>query len=335
MEVKKRNYKIDNLRGIAIFLVVLGHSMILYQKGWGYYKSNIEVPFLEQLKNIIDVIQMPLFISLSGFLFSYSASKTNLKKIVSGKAKRILIPYIIFSVFWMVPIRKMAHYTPYSGKNIINIIVQNILLCKDNGHLWFLPFLFVCFVIFYLQYAILNKLKMKRRTRNIILLLMGYFIYLEWWRIPQNIYGEEVFRSVGIYYFWFVMGFVINEFVKKQQKKDIDIRIKIVSGIIASVLIYGYIIGKFLSIFILRIIIVVTLFMIVPEKNNKILGFLSKKSFGIYLFHSPLVYIVFDQMAGKNPWLVISINMIVCGGLAVGLTILVGKTKYLKAIIGE
>lgn len=42
----KREYCVDNLRAIAILLVVLGHSIIIYDSGWGIATSEIEcLPF--------------------------------------------------------------------------------------------------------------------------------------------------------------------------------------------------------------------------------------------------------------------------------------------------
>lgn len=64
-----RNTKIVNIRAIAILLVVFGNSIILYSSTWNLYTSTNQVLILDYLKRIIDLIQMPLFFSISGFLF--------------------------------------------------------------------------------------------------------------------------------------------------------------------------------------------------------------------------------------------------------------------------
>lgn len=66
---QKRNYALDNIRAIAIIVVVLGHSIILYSSDWGAYNSAVYYPFLDYLKKFINLFQMPLFFSLSGYLF--------------------------------------------------------------------------------------------------------------------------------------------------------------------------------------------------------------------------------------------------------------------------
>ena len=62
--------KIVNLRALAIIIVVIGHSIILYSHKWGLYSTIYNVRFLDILKDWINLIQMPLFLSISGFLFA-------------------------------------------------------------------------------------------------------------------------------------------------------------------------------------------------------------------------------------------------------------------------
>ena len=69
-------------------------------------------------------------------------------------------------------------------------------------------------------------------------------------------------------------------------------------------------------------------------KTNKIIEYVSCNSFGIYLFHSPLVYITFSKMANYNPKIIIFINFVIFGGLALLLTNVIRILKV-KFIIGE
>lgn len=56
----ERNEKLDNLKGIAIFLVVWGHSL--------QYLNNGEFDFFENsLFQVIYSFHMPLFMVISGF----------------------------------------------------------------------------------------------------------------------------------------------------------------------------------------------------------------------------------------------------------------------------
>lgn len=71
----KRLLRLTNIRAMAIFMVVLGHSIILYSSAWNLYETSVSVPFLDMLKKIIDIPQMLLFFSLSGYLFVFSHQK--------------------------------------------------------------------------------------------------------------------------------------------------------------------------------------------------------------------------------------------------------------------
>ena len=158
-EANKRQYWIDNIRAIAIILVVIGHSIILYSSSWSIYKTNISAPYFDILKRIINVIQMPLFFALAGYLFYTTMRKRTLKTIFIDKLKRLMIPFLIFSFFWLLPIRLLIKYPNYQNQNLLkDIIVKKILLGADNGHLWYLPTLFLCFISYSIIIMIEEKL---------------------------------------------------------------------------------------------------------------------------------------------------------------------------------
>ncbi|MBE6153698.1 MAG: DUF418 domain-containing protein [Firmicutes bacterium] len=79
----KRDYLIDNIKGIMIFLVVLAHL----------FEFNI-TPKISFLLIIIYSFHMPVFVYYSGYLARYNASK-----IIKG----ILFPYLGIQIFsWLV-----------------------------------------------------------------------------------------------------------------------------------------------------------------------------------------------------------------------------------------
>lgn len=70
-----RNNKIVNIRALAIVLVVLGHSIILYLSQWDLYTTINSVPILDNFKKVIDIIQMPLFFPYLVFYFIIQSIK--------------------------------------------------------------------------------------------------------------------------------------------------------------------------------------------------------------------------------------------------------------------
>lgn len=100
---RQKNYLISNLRVLAILLVVLGHSIIIYDPNWTTYNTPFHSVFLVTLKKIINLFQMELFFSLSGFLFFYTTQKKfKIKSLLKKKtitlansisSHRIILPY--------------------------------------------------------------------------------------------------------------------------------------------------------------------------------------------------------------------------------------------------
>lgn len=291
---RKREGSITNLRAIAILMVVFGHSIILYSNNWNLYNTSWNVPFLNVLKECIDLIQMPLFFSISGYLFFYSYKTISFIDLVKKKFKRLLIPFISFSFLWLIPIRKLVRYTPYINKGIIDIFINYILLGKDNGHLWFLPCLFLCFILTYILFKILNKVEIFNKYRILISFVVSY-LFAYYFYLFNNFIASEILKAVCMQWIWFVLGFNINsckDYFKNKKRRDI-----LLLAIISFFLILCSIMKVFPYKRITVIITLISIYLSIPKKAISIAEFLSKNSFGVYLFHSPLIYITFTLMA--------------------------------------
>ena len=119
-----RDYSIDNLRAFSILIVMFGHSIILYSSQWSLYSTSIEVPFLDITKKIINIFQMPLFFSISGFLFYFTEKRKSLYKLIRDKLRRILLPFLVFAFGWLLPIRQLLEYDGYRSNSLFIIILK-------------------------------------------------------------------------------------------------------------------------------------------------------------------------------------------------------------------
>lgn len=146
------------LRCIAIIIVVLGHSIILYSSEWSLFETEYSLPCLDVVKKIINLFQLPLFFSISGYLINKS-NEYSLKNCILKKSKRLLVPYLFCALLWMIPIRCVIDYRWQIGNDISwwKALCKIIILGNDNGHLWYLPTLFLCFVCNYLMDYIHKK----------------------------------------------------------------------------------------------------------------------------------------------------------------------------------
>jgi len=144
--------RIVNLRALAIILIVLGHSIIIYDPTFDLLKSDIDVPVLASLKHFISFIQLKLFFSISGYLLYFTINKkkgfqlSNYTAFIIKKARRLLIPMLVICFFWMDPVKVWLHIEGYTPD--INFVVSQLELV-NIGHLWYLPCLFLIFVLSY------------------------------------------------------------------------------------------------------------------------------------------------------------------------------------------
>lgn len=88
----KRNLEVDVIKAICIILVVIGHIIPLYVYP-ETFKSNI-------VFKICYSFHMPLFIFIGGGVSSYkSVEKISQNQWIIARFKRLMIPYIIWSIF--------------------------------------------------------------------------------------------------------------------------------------------------------------------------------------------------------------------------------------------
>jgi fucose 4-O-acetylase-like acetyltransferase len=192
--MKKYYEEVTNIKGLAILLVLLGHSII-------YVPINLmEVEWCKTLYNYIYYFHMPLFFIASGFLYNYS---NNYKEYVANKVNRILVPYFIFGTLDLIS-RNMFPSLMHRDISMIDNI-KSILL--SGGQYWFLYTLFIIFLI----YPIVEKLFKNKICETIFLisvLVISQF----------NITDLFLFNSVMKYLFYFILGYLV--------KKNYDDRIK-------------------------------------------------------------------------------------------------------------
>lgn len=308
---------------------MFGHSIIIYSSNWSLYESSIQVPVLDCAKQIINLIQMPVFFSLSGFLFLNTLKKnSSIKSILWMKVKRLLIPFLVFSFFWLLPIRLIINYPGYSGKSIIDIMWKEIILGYDNGHMWYLPTLLLCFILSILLYRYVF-LSVCEKKRPIVMGGFSLIIYA----IGILIVLPPYIKNVCLWYWWFVFGLLIKEFEHILEEISLVIKIiLLVLTVVVTVMVIenNNIVFQFLG----SICWGGTFYICIQNKKNHLLNKLSEYSFGMYLLHSPLVYITYTYMNDSFPLLIVVINFCVYGMICFVMTGLIKKSKV-KCIIGE
>jgi peptidoglycan/LPS O-acetylase OafA/YrhL len=316
---KMKNQKIVNIRAIAIIIVVLGHSIILYSNSWGIYESIYNISFLNKLKEIINLIQMPIFFSISGYLFYYSINKkVTFVNFIKNKFKRLIIPFIFVGLFYMIPIKMLINYPGYNEHGYFYVI-KNFFNGNDSGHLWYLPTLFLIFIIAKLIFV-------KTNNKNAIVYIILFFLSYLSIKLNINIYLKNTL--INIIYFY--TGLLINKYednIVRLNKKTIII-------LFAILVVISFIVKSSILTIVIGIVSILLIYLVVPSKKCKIVDKISKNSFGIYLFHSPLIYVTYSYLNNYYPIIVITLNFLIFGVISFYLTNIIRSTK-LKMIIGE
>ena len=317
--MKKINYNIVFIRFLAILIVMFGHSIIIYDSNWGLFTTTVNSNTLVFIKHIINIIQMPIWFAMAGYLYYFSLKKNkNILSVFKDKFKKLLLPFLIIGLMYLIPIRYLVSYFNYVDHSIIYNIIHNLILGFDNGHLWYLPTLFIIFLIF-------NFYKDNNKYIDIVI-----FILLIYLNIISNHFPTYLYY-VSFYLIFFYLGILFNKYNLISNLKTYYSII-----IILILIIYNLFINNSLILLLVQFISLILLFKIDFTKLGKlkIINCISNNSYGMYLFHSPLVYLTFKFLPNISPILMIIINFIVFGSISYIITYLIRKTKF-KFIIGE
>lgn len=311
------NQQIVLIRAIAILIVMLGHSIILYDPSWNIYSTKVQAPYFILLKSTINVIQMPLFFSVSGFLFYYGINQRNLWQLIKNKFFRLIVPYFCITFFWMDPIKLLLKVPGYDTHSLLFLIKEQLLF-QNNGHLWFLPCLFSVFILVYLLVQFVK--------RDIVIGAFLLTCCLFYYKFP-SFFEISLVAQYSVYFF---AGYLSNKYSNLLM---IDNKIKLsffFVCLISSIIISNTL---FRTGAVLCMIYVLYQCNIIINKLALIMGRISKASYGLYLFHSPLIYITYTYFRDVHPLLVFGLNFLVFGYVAFFVTQLFNHNR-LKWIIG-
>lgn len=322
-----RNTQICNLRVLAVLIVVLGHAIIIFDPDWSAwcgYSHKYSSEFLCSLKHVINSFQMELFFAVSGFCFYYSFGRlSNGKSFVYDKLKRLLIPFVVVGICWLIPLRYLAHYIGYENLNLFNII-KRVLLVQDAGHLWFLPVLFCVFMI-------ALGVRSLRWNVKILPLIVASCCFVIHRYIPNFIISQAM-----KYLIFFEFGYYINTYGLFNSRRVLWFGIIGFVGvaILIGLLSVKSVVPEIIVRFIIATFFVAALFLLIPNKTMPFIGILDRNSFGIYLFHSPILYIGMCYLAFLPPPIYIFLQLTAAIIVSLMLTVLLRRC-HCHFIIGE
>jgi|GEM_PF-389841 len=188
---RSKLFDIMIMRAVATIMVVAFHVYgVMYANHFPAMREKYYSMYYVLNQCILINIAMPLFIFVSGYLFIYLFQKQKYPTIgflIKNKIKRLIIPYLFFGIIMMI------------YPNTLDIAC---LLSGTYAHLWFLPMLFWCFVLFYLLIIFFRNICLSHWC--IIVLVVSFICsFYPYHYLP--------FPCMGLHYLehwfcWFCMG---------------------------------------------------------------------------------------------------------------------------------
>ncbi|MBR0257956.1 MAG: acyltransferase [Synergistaceae bacterium] len=181
--------EVDTLRGFAIFLVVLGHSII-------FFPVNLHENFYcEFVFRWLSSVHMPLMFMIAGFCWSCKDYAAYIRK----KFLRLVIPYVAFNILDMFPrflLSSLVRRPRSFGESAVKFLLY-------GGEYWFLYTLFVIFLI----YPLIFRLAGSSRRNMAVFCVLSFVISLHGVSISAFNIG-----SAAHYMFFFHVGVCMKYF---------------------------------------------------------------------------------------------------------------------------
>ena len=214
-KVGNRNQFVDIMRGIAMLLVVLGHTMtgctVDSQKSF--------------LFNIVWSLQMPLFILISGYVTKYSRSVCDSKGLWKY-VKRRTIAYMLPWAVWSFLVRGII----FGEDGFLN--VKHLLWNMDSGY-WFLATIWTISMIFGIASFIAEWVSKENLLKKQTVLLGCYLVGMVLLVGIGAILGLSFFAiKLTLYYMpFYYAGFLYGQF--DDRMKESDTGKKVIDSIVA------------------------------------------------------------------------------------------------------
>ncbi|HSC67725.1 MAG TPA: acyltransferase family protein [Cellvibrio sp.] len=358
-EIERMHY-LDNLRALAMIGGVFFHAMLAYSPAL----NKLWLTADRQQSAVMDVIgwfphlfRMPLFFVIAGFFTAYLASKRGMGGMLINRAKRILLPLVIFLplCLWAIIASLMSVIATVEHKSPVMLMIVQAMATPgappppfSTMHLWFLYnlmfFYILTWVLSYINWSRLYNLFGAIKPVQFVLifpllLVPGLLLVASPFPAPEQLLPQ--LWSFGFFGLFFAAGYWIfrmPHFIDSFQWYGLPL-------LVASLILYAvycvFIPKEFtfppaplefpkniiLKLCEAYISVWMTLVCLVAGKrylnsHNRVMRFFSDSSYWIYIVHLPVLLAVQYQLMDKE-W-----SLLTKYSLSVGITLLFGVVTY-------
>lgn len=336
MMKEEKLHTISIMRVMAMLMIVAYHSMLYYTDNW-WQLGGPTIPFWVKTAGILNAIDLPMFVFISGILFGYlyitKDKYRNKKQFIIKKFRRLIIPYIFWGIFLIIAMPSLN-----KAENLFTGI----------GHLWFLLMLFEVFIIVILWARFLC---IKASQWHIVLIYICLCISFALYHTYSSHHFFLCIYATLFYLPAFLLGICCIRF-RFQDLIPIKYTKIVFFGALVLLFTYFYLSNSGVSFLIDYVIQMLTGYTIVVcsyillskrDKSGKgiptIITHIDKLSMGIYIFNQ-IVINAFTMIPEVRLMLCkhyfIGVPILFTIGLAIPylLALLFSKNKYLKWTIG-
>ena len=298
--IVSRKYYIDNLRTFIILLLFPFHIFMIYNN-WGenFYIHGEALLIPSLFNRFANIFMMPTLFTVSGISSRYALEKRSAGEYLKERFCKLLLPFI-FGVLLVVPVQTYIAGIYWNGQaNYFESFTKITDLSGYDGaftpgHLWFILYLFVISVVclpFLIWYKNKGKGTLGNKVPLILVILLGLLPCISQNELFKviNISGKSILED-SVY---FLLGyfFLYNDnLLEKLERYRFFLLGLFVVYIAFMVLILDmefYEMAPWLS-----ILTLLGLARRYLNFNGKISDYLSKSSFGIYIFHQSWIVIM-------------------------------------------
>ena len=313
-----RIYWLDNLRTFMIFLVVLLHAALVYEKtglgaAWWIIcePSNSNLPGILFL--ILNIFVIATIFFVSGFLTPLSLKNKTAWAFLKSKFKRLMVPWSV-AVLTLIPLYKVIFlysrnltqesWTTYFHWNAI----------WSQNWLWFLPVLFL-FDMIYLFFSKVNidisNITLKKAVWAVLFVSVLYSFCMDFFNLrgwTKTVLIDFQNERILIYLLVFLLGalcYKLKVFESEWKNKKLDLILNCTGWIPINLYIFlivyslvkpgHYLISDAVDTLLLRLnfvlslayllYVMVTTFRKYLNRQGKISKELNRNSYGVYIVH--------------------------------------------------
>jgi len=212
-----RIYFLDNLRTFMVFLVVLIHAGLVYEKGvfsaffWIVYDPWAS-DVVRVVRIILDIFVMATLFFISGYLTPLSLKKRNGWTFLRSKFKRLMIPWVV-AVLTLIPLYKFIFlYSRDLPQQSWTTYFHWSNGVWSQNWLWFLPVLFLFDILYVLLSRIkidLSALTLKKAVGIVFFIGLAYSVCMDLFKVQgwtKTIVIDFQNERLLIYFMIFLLG---------------------------------------------------------------------------------------------------------------------------------